>query len=1032
MNFKELFNRLGFNPQNGLYYFTGHKWKYKFSRRVEEIIENKLKPYAIYDLNNEPFILFFENPENPGDLHRWCWNINSSPIIIVIEGNQVKVYNGFSFDNKERFLALLAESEKKIDDFSYLNLVSGKFMEKYGSQFKGTNRVDYKLLENIEAAREILIKEHGLDSSIVNSLIGRIIFVRYLIDRNVRIGNYGSLSRSDFLEILKDRKATYDGLFAYLREKFNGNLFPIEKDEDIVNETHLKVLIRLLKGHELKTGQMNLFEFYDFSVIPIEFISNIYEFFLGMENQKKQGAYYTPPFLVDYILKQTVDEFFERNPRSYECKVLDPACGSGIFLVETLRRLIHRYHELNPGCRKNKDQYKEQLKALLCNNIFGIDKDKNAKKIAIFSLYITLLDYQEPRDIENFQFPILEESNFFNVDFFDIEKDFNKILKSKSLDFIIGNPPWGNLSGETGNNKYLEYCRERGIRIGRKEISQAFLVRTGDFSNDSTHCSLVVTSKNLYNAETKEFREYFLDHFKINQIFELSSVRREVFPSEAIAPAAVIFYRYAHNQDTSNSVVKHISLKPNPLFHYFKIFVIEKYDNKEVLQKYFKDHDWLFKVLVYGNILDFYFIRRLKEKKNYDSINKIIDDKTRFIFGQGAQVGGGDENDASFLLERLYMDTKKKLLQPFFVDLRGDVKWKAGIVHRTREKALYSPPMLLVKKGTTPDYKVVSALCSNEIAFTDSLTSIKAYNKDDEQTLRVLSGLFYSNLFSYYFLATGSSAGIEREQAHDTDEKFTFPFVLDGGIISNVEKIEQNRRRYNQILMESKTKILDSQINEEQKKLQNNFVAILKALNNEIFNAFALSNQEKALVDYILDIIIPLITGKINKKIFKEAPAEILEDYAQLFIKHFKKYFNGPDNYFSVEIYLNRYVVAMNFIVTHTKPGKDIHWKKDEDHIRVVENLTNLSFSEVSNQIFIQKDIKGFEKNSFYVIKPNRYKLWHKALAYLDLNEFSDAVLDAGRQKRKRGDRQKIMPRLACPQTVSFSIGVNSWASLGL
>ena len=999
MNFRELFNRLGFNRENGLYYFTEHKWKNKFSRRVEEIIENKLKPYAIYDLNNEPFILFFDNPENPGDIHKWCWNINSSPIIIVNEGNQVKIYNGFSFDNKERFLALLTESEKKIDDFSYLNLVSGRFIEKYGSQFKKTNRVDYKLLENIEAARDILIKKHGLDSSIVNSLIGRIIFVRYLIDRNVRIGKYGYLSRDDFLEILKNREATYDGLFPYLKEKFNGNLFPIEKDEDIVDETHLDVLINLLKGHELKTGRKNFFEFYDFSVIPTEFISNIYEFFLGMENQKKQGAYYTPPFLVDYILKQTVDGFFEKNPRSYNCKVLDPACGSGIFLVETLRRLIHRYHELNPGCKENKDQYKEQLKALLCNNIFGIDKDKNAKKIAIFSLYITLLDYQEPRDIEDFKFPILDWSNFFKADFFDTKKAFNKILKGKSLDFIIGNPPWGNLSGETGNNRYLEYCEERRIKIGGKEISQAFLVRSGDFSNDSTHCSLVVTSKNLYNANTKEFREYFLDHFKVNQIFELSSVRREVFPSNAIAPAAVIFYRYSFNQDTNNTVVKHISLKPNPLFHYFNIFVIEKYDYKEVLQKYFKDHDWLFKVLVYGNILDFYFIRRMKEKKNYDYIYKIINDKTRFIFGQGAQVGGGDKNDASFLLERLYVDTKKKLLQPFFVDLRENVKWNAGIVHRTREEALYSPPMLLVKKGTTPDYKVVSALCRHQVAFTDSLTSIKAYNKEDEQTLRVLSGLFYSDLFSYYFLAAGSSAGIEREQAHNADEKFAFPFIMDGEIVSTVEKIEQNRARYNQILMESKTKILDAKINEKQKKLENNFMAILENLNSEIFNAFSLSNQEKALVDYALDIIIPLITGKSNNRIFKEAPVEVLENYAQLFIDHFKKYFNGPDNYFSVEIHRNRYVVGMNFIVNNIKPGRDICWKEDEDHIKVVENLSNLSFSEVSNRIFIQKDIKGFEKNSFYVIKPNRYKLWHKAIAYLDLNEFSDAVLDAGRRK---------------------------------
>jgi hypothetical protein len=1000
MNFKKLFHRLGFNPKNGLYYFTGHKWKNKFSRRVEEIIENKLKPYAIYDLNNEPFILFFENPENPGDLHKWCWNINSSPIIVVSEGSQVKIYNGFSFDNKERFLALLAESEKKIDDFSYLNLVSGKFMEKYGSQFKETNRVDYKLLENIEAARDILIKEHGLNSSIVNSLIGRIIFVRYLIDRNVRIGNYGYLSRNDFLEILKDRKEIYDVLFAYLREKFNGNLFPIEKDEDIVDETHLRVLIGLLKGHELKTGQMNLFEFYDFSVIPIEFISNIYEFFLGMENKKKQGAYYTPPFLVDYILKQTVDEFFKKNPRSYDCKVLDPACGSGIFLVETLRRLIHRYHELKPGCQENKDQYKEELKTLLCNNIFGIDKDENATKISIFSLYITLLDYQEPRDIENFKFPILEESNFFNVDFFDTGdtgEKFNKILKSRSLDFIIGNPPWGNLSRGIKNNKYLEYCQERGIRLGRKEISQAFLVRSGDFSNNNTQCSLVVTSKNLYNAETKEFREYFLNHFKINQIFELSSARKEVFSSKAIAPASVIFYQDAHGKNTDNSVVKHISLKPNPLFHYFKIFVIGKYDYKEVLQKYFKDHDWLFKVLLYGNILDFYFLKRLKEV--HCTINSIVKDQKKFLVKHGLKRKDGEKRiDASKIYKKKFLDTQKKELKAFYIEPIHK-EWQDEYVGFLPDLDLFKPPALLIKKGLSNDFKVISAVnSSEELVFTDSLLSVTDKEGNNLKILQNILGLLYNSLFSYYIVISGSSTGTEREQSHD-DEKLDFPYAYSEEIVTYIKKIEENRKNYYQLLSQPPGKILDPTKEKEIRILEKEFFSLSKDLDALMHGIFELSRQEKALIDYVMNVTIPLITRKDIKRLFKETPEETLEDYAQLFVNHFKKYFSGQDNYFSVEIHLNKYVVGMNFIVTNTKPGRDIRWKEDEDHIKVVENLTNLSFSEASNRIFIQKDIKGFEKNSFYVIKPNQYKLWHKAIAYLDLNEFSDAVLDAGRRK---------------------------------
>jgi len=997
-SYSALIARLGFNRHNGLHFFSMDEWKNKFPRRVEEVIERKLKPYAIYEFNNEPFILFFETHQKP-EIHKWCWNANSSPLIVIHEGNQIKVYNGFSFDKKEKLLNLLAEGEEELEHFNYLNLVSGKFLETYGRSFEETKRVDYKLLENIEAARDILIDEHRLESPVVNSLIGRLLFARYLIDRKVKIGEYGDLSNKGLLEILKNRQKTYQ-LFNYLKKKFNGNLFPIDEEKErTVTEDHLDVLVRLLKGVELKSGQMNLFDFYDFSIIPIEFISNIYEFFLGSENQRKKGAYYTPPFLVDYILKETVDIYFEKNPNEYRCKVLDPACGSGIFLVETLRRVIHWYQVLNPEYEKDKEKYKEDLKELLCSNIFGIDKDENAIKVAVFSLYITLLDYQEPKDIETFKFPLLD-NNFFNTDFFDTVNDFDTKLRNKNFDFIVGNPPWGNPSGDGENDKYIDYCKKKEVKIGRKEISQAFLVRVSDFSGEDTVCSLIVTSKNLYNNEAKEFREYFLKHFKTDKIFELSSIRRQVFAkSSAIAPAAVIFYRYAFGTDTDENVVKHISLKPNRLFDLFKIFVFEKYDYKEVPQKYFKKYDWLFKTLVYGNILDFHFIKRLKE--NYPTIHKIISDTGRFIFGKGAQIGGGDRKDADFLVGKYYVDTNnEKIIGPFFINLRETEKWESRWIHRPRKKKeLYEPPMLLVKKGATNDYRIVSAVCSEAAAFTDALTSIKAYNEDDENVLEVLAGLFYSNLFSYYSLTTVSSAGIEREQIHDADEKFTFPYTFNEEIISKVKAVEKNRASHSDAMANAENKILDSSINRKIDKLEEKFNLLLEELDNEIYHAFALSRRERALVDYAHEVSIPLINGGDNNEILNAASEKILEEYAQLFIDHFGKYFNGPDRYFHVEIYRAKYVVAIHFVVTETKPDHNISWISDREDSEMVELLSRSSFSKVSNRIFSQKDIKGFEENSFYIIKPDQYKLWHKAIGYLDLYEFKDAILKAGKKQ---------------------------------
>ena len=142
--------------------------------------------------------------------------------------------------------------------------------------------------------------------NIANALLGRIIFIRYLIDRKVSLefeGKHQPLTNEDLKEILSSKERTYK-LFKYLKSKdgFNGDWFPIEDDEKtLVSESHLNILQNLISGVDIKTNQGSLFGIYDFSIIPIEFISNVYESFIGEKNQKKSGAYYTPTFLVDYI-----------------------------------------------------------------------------------------------------------------------------------------------------------------------------------------------------------------------------------------------------------------------------------------------------------------------------------------------------------------------------------------------------------------------------------------------------------------------------------------------------------------------------------------------------------------------------------------------------------------------------------------------------------------------------------------------------------------------------------------------------------
>lgn len=172
-------------------------------------------------------------------------------------------------------------------------------------------------------------------------LILALLFTIYLIDRQVDLG-YKYFTKDNtkynFLETIKD-KSKLILLFDYLNKKFNGNLFDDlnTKNLETLTNDDLMLLYRFFEGKELMyNGQLALFSLYDFDIIPIELISNIYEVLLGEEKQNKDKAYYTPLFLVDYI-----NNFFVKS--RIDSSILDPACGSGIFLIKFYRNLIKKY-----------------------------------------------------------------------------------------------------------------------------------------------------------------------------------------------------------------------------------------------------------------------------------------------------------------------------------------------------------------------------------------------------------------------------------------------------------------------------------------------------------------------------------------------------------------------------------------------------------------------------------------------------------------------------------------------------------------
>ncbi len=1024
-SFKEIFDRLGLTKKNGLFLLSEDKWQIQcaFSKRIKHLIQDVIKPDAFFYFNKTPFILFFDSPENTEVLHRQIWNFNLSPVIFICTENQYHIYNGFSFVKEKTGLAKLADFKKQLNDFNYFKLVTGETWEQYQDALKGKHRVDYILLNNVKTLIKLLTEDsrRGLPSHIANNLIGRILFIRYLIDRQVRIQKK-LWTNYDLCEVLsKGVDATY-GLFEYLQsqDNYNGDLFPIEGGEKSkVRSYHLNKIVDLLRGTDLESGQQSLFDIYDFSIIPVELISNVYEFFIGVDNQESSGAYYTPLFLVDYVLSQTVEQYFDKKDKKYNCKVLDPACGSGIFLVESLRKIIWRFKALNEGCENDVEDYHNHLRKLLKDNIFGVDIDKDAVNVAIFSLYITLLDFiDKPADIETFKFPNVLNENFFVADFFDTNANYNELLNSTELDFIIGNPPWGDVPDKKGNYLYEDYWRRREIEetkalqeqtnnkkakvkivVAKKEIAQAFLIRTKDFSNPNTKCTLVVTSKILYNLGTKTFRKYFLRHNEIHQVFELSSVRREVFDKSndpAIASASVISYSLFDTfQESPQNFINHITLKPNRFFELFKIFVIEKYDYKEIPQHLFLSYDWLWKTLVYGNILDFSLTKRIL--KNYSSVKDVVGDKERFLVGTGMKYKDGDNKiDAKHHKGKDFVKSNIDLA-PFSIK-KGDT-WDIDFVgYIPADERIFLPPLLLSRRRISSKLTGISAVeLETEKLFTYVITAIKALNKQDANILQNISALFNSNFLAYYLLQTNTSVGIERGDVL-LKEIIQMPYVFNESIVSSYKSIAANKLQLNQSDFE------DIEKQQQERELEHQIVF----LNEKIYNAFNLSQQDKDVVHYALDISIPLIQRKRDYKyynpiLFNNQGKTYLKSYASIIAEHFDHLFKNAEKKIQVNIYHSKYTIGIEFCVVDIDDvGAKYQFIKNKDTTDILNKFALLSFEKLSDELFIQKDIKGFEAESFYVIKPNEYKCLHRAIGHLDLGEILQATLKAGAKQKRQ------------------------------
>lgn len=505
------------------------------------------------------YVCWAESEQEALKIHKSVWNQNSVPFLLVVSRAWVRLYPGFRYDPRQERAAgqsgaltaihHLEEIASRLHGFASQAIDTGNVWTRWGKHVTPEKRVDRQLLANLEDLDEWLRQDGVRDRHLSHSLIGKFVYLHYLRQRQIlsdrKLAEWDILSEHVFSQ--DARLSQFVKLIEKVDEWLNGSVFPLppSKIRDLGAE-RLRKVAAVFQGETIQ-GQLHLgFDAYDFSFIPIETLSVIYEQFLhatpetfGKSAGKARGAYYTPVPLVDFML----DRLDSQKPLQSGMRVLDPACGSGAFLVQCYRKLIERRRQQTTSERPRP----KELRKLLVDHIFGVDTDEDACQIAELSLILTLLEYVTPPDLTNtnFKLPALGGQNILNANAFD--EDALRGAFSRPFDWVVGNPPWKELGSrnlDAIDGSVLEWMKRNRVDrpVGGNQVAEAFAWRAGELASPSGAVALLLPAMTLFKYESEGFRRAFLRRQSLWSVANFANMAEVMFSGRARLPAAAFFY----------------------------------------------------------------------------------------------------------------------------------------------------------------------------------------------------------------------------------------------------------------------------------------------------------------------------------------------------------------------------------------------------------------------------------------------------------------------------------------------------------
>lgn len=983
-----IFECLDINSSTGLASEDSLRSMTPFQRLFYTQVHKKIGIDAVYFLRDAngiakvPLIYFSiiqkYDAKEIAELHRLSWNLGEAPLLFVVTPDEILIYNNYeaprtieggNLDPNAGIIETLsltgglAAQRLALQKYHRSLLESGEYWRQSMTRFDAQGRVDATLMSNLRIMRRTLVnqiskrcdKSKETITSVVHSLLSRSIFIKYLEERKDSNGKtvfpqgfYSNFldSAKQYTDVLSSKEATYS-LFRTLKEKFNGDTLQVSEVEiEIITQNDLDELRTFILGDsELESKQLALWPFYSFDIIPIQLISSIYELFFHLSDEDdEKGTYYTPLHLVNLVM----DEVYPWEGEYKDTSFFDPSCGSGIFLVEAYRRLVCRWMTQNDIHTITCDQ----LNLLLKSSIFGVDINEEAIRVASFSLSLAMCDFLDPRSIwDKLSFPRLLDNNLISSDFFDEDKSFN----NRKFDVIIGNPPWqSNITRKT-----KEYLKKANRVIGDKQIAQAFSIKCSELCKQSGIICLLMPSKGLlFNRSDKSrtFRANLFSYNNVLAIINLSVYRKFLF-DHASGPAAAIIYT-PKKEEISQPIV-YCTPKPIYTIEDIRKFSIDPTDICRIPCDIIDD-DRIWKIAMWGAPRDLELIGKMQS--TFAPMATFIEDN-RMTTAEGFKRGNRKHQCYDFNGLPL---VEAKSFKPNYVssdELQTvDFDDFECIVKNARE--IFAAPHLIIKQSHK-NGTFLSEVLDYDAVFNHSLLGVHG----DINKLKYLSVIIGSRVFTYYHILTNRKWLVERDELEAGD-----------------------------IWQTPIPKPSDEEISESCDIFDELVISPLKKQKAEKFvrHMYRLKEYESYQIDDVIDYVYDYFKNKRHSVSFEQPSIDAYRLYYHCIHEVLTNTF-GASVGLSGDLYFGNAPLSVLVLSLGRQCIKGLNVITSDERLNEILSSLDSSLVDSQNMVFVRRNLRIYQQDRIYIVKPSQRKYWTYSAACRDADEIFEDVSKAWR-----------------------------------